>query len=1407
MNYRLIRKNAKTNAITYDVNVTVDWNVSASGFTSMLNNFDIFYGYYPSTVLTRYDATGTLITNAATPSVTNVYTVTINSYRSPTLTGQSFIIDASKLTGTVTPTVAASSVQAHSPPISGTYRLSLNNTLVSFWNSTTSSIQSDIPFDTPDWALQSWMSQSWDCKSIEVQKATGGSYVDGLSFIVSWAGCKGNKDLILTNSSALAGGRAGAAASITATEIRAGSTNLLFEPINNELTFTPAAKSQVIVKVGGVASQCRGDCSYEIRTATIPKLAFAALNLANGQVTLNVTNPGALTYNTPNDFTITIDGQPCKAVTGTNSESLTCTLPVSNGKPVIRAGAHTPFVEIANVGIVPTVAGFTPIQVTLTATATNPAVANVGLSGGANIGIVGHGYPLSLSDTPFTVNICGTNALVVSVSNTNIGVRAPACLAASLPANATVSYKGQTATVPFDYNSSIVSPTITQIAPTSASPVLKGFLEINGTGFGTDLSLLSAYLVNSTGSRVYALNVITATAGTYLKVRLPGGESGVFTVVVNKLGAGDSVEATTGIATFTYEIVVTSITPTTGSPNGGTLLTITGRNFSPDPASNQVAIGDAINNWCLVKTSTATTITCVTPPLNIQYTNLTQNVIVVGRAMIDSTCGGNCLFNYENTTFPTVTAPASLNFTAGVAYTINGTGLIVGGVNPKVYVGDVEATVNVATPTSVTFVYPVLVTGTYPVNVYVSGFGYATPTLNSFTPINAVGISNTTGSKIGNIITINGNGFVPSTDPNFNVTVTKTGVAFPYTLVSSSPTAITIRLGSGSDSNAFAITTTYKTASASFNYTIYNTSTPKVSLVGSTNITYTSGLFLTFNRTTLISETPTVFTAIPLNPAGTRFAADIPLNISSVSATNSTFTVDASPLGAGKYSFSIYYPKYGYADISATLEIQASAYTVASVVSSYQGGKLITVAGTGLSKSSTLDVGGAPAKFVSGNANALVYEIPPFVTQLTQSTYSLVQAGPLSGKPIADTAASAPLAFDTLQSTVYSSSAATCFVGVDFGDYLRVNISRVRFFPYRGWRSAGSYLLGANITASVDGTTWTNLYTIDSTVHTGWNIWRPNPVLATAYRYVRFEHNSTSKCQLAEFEVSGVLYAGVATNTTTNLVDVHFSDGFHPVTWAGKVEYRDDATPTVTLLSPTSGTPTGGTTLTITGTGFGSDPSLVSVLVDGVACVAQTAAPTQITCLTGARTALPTANTFDVSVNQNRASVTTANFTYANRWSDPLTWGGDIPPIAGDTVYVPKGMVLLVDQSTPNLKTIVVEGAIIFADEDDYVIETGSIIVNFGVFRAGTEKKPYSHQLTFLLHGGYYDKQLPGMGNKGIGCHCCKFDMYGTPRVNTWSDLATTANVGDTNITVRDSIDDWKVGDIIAIASTSFVHE
>ena len=75
-----------------------------------------------------------------------------------------------------------------------------------------------------------------------------------------------------------------------------------------------------------------------------------------------------------------------------------------------------------------------------------------------------------------------------------------------------------------------------------------------------------------------------------------------------------------------------------------------------------------------------------------------------------------------------------------------------------------------------------------------------------------------------------------------------------------------------------------------------------------------------------------------------------------------------------------------------------------------------------------------------------------------------------------------------------------------------------------------------------------------------------------------------------------------------------------------------------------------------------------------------------------------------ITVSSNVAIIKTDIFLYANKWSSGLTWGDDSIPIDGDTVFVPKGKTLVVDQSTPKLSLILVEGSIIFADAIEYVV-------------------------------------------------------------------------------------------------------
>jgi hypothetical protein len=60
-------------------------------------------------------------------------------------------------------------------------------------------------------------------------------------------------------------------------------------------------------------------------------------------------------------------------------------------------------------------------------------------------------------------------------------------------------------------------------------------------------------------------------------------------------------------------------------------------------------------------------------------------------------------------------------------------------------------------------------------------------------------------------------------------------------------------------------------------------------------------------------------------------------------------------------------------------------------------------------------------------------------------------------------------------------------------------------------------------------------------------------------------------------------------------------------------------------------------------------------------------------------------------------------FTYVFNWSEGEdTWGGEMAPMDGETIYIPKGFNLLVDiDKSPLLNAVFVEGALIFSPNAD----------------------------------------------------------------------------------------------------------
>jgi len=134
--------------------------------------------------------------------------------------------------------------------------------------------------------------------------------------------------------------------------------------------------------------------------------------------------------------------------------------------------------------------------------------------------------------------------------------------------------------------------------------------------------------------------------------------------------------------------------------------------------------------------------------------------------------------------------------------------------------------------------------------------------------------------------------------------------------------------------------------------------------------------------------------------------------------------------------------------------------------------------------------------------------------------------------------------------------------------------------------------------------------------------------------------------------------------------------------------------------------------------------SSVTITIDGVECTDVAKSGNDISCTLGARTGLPEHSLSFIVDGSGEVTWGTNDFLYVNLWSEEATWGYELEPIEGESVYIPAGLNLLVDiATTPILNLVLVEGSLIFPSETDTsadaynrVFEAHIIFVNGGLF-------------------------------------------------------------------------------------------
>ena len=297
-------------------------------------------------------------------------------------------------------------------------------------------------------------------------------------------------------------------------------------------------------------------------------------------------------------------------------------------------------------------------------------------NGGTAITLTGSGFG-SPGDSD-TVSFTGNGVLVLA---TNVKVLSDTTITATTPAEPdAIRSAGNIANigvavangdgsndVPFTYGLHLTS-----VTPNSGSPNGGTAITLTGSGFGSpgDSDTVSftgnGVLVLATNVKVLSDTTITATTPAEPDaIRSAGNIANVGVAVANGDGSND--------VPFTYGLHLTSVTPNSGSPNGGTAITLTGSGFGSPGDSDTVSFtGNGVLVLATnVKVLSDTTITATTPaePDAIRSAG---NIANIGVAVANGDGSNDVPFTYG--LHLTSVTPNSGSPNGGTAITLTGSG-------------------------------------------------------------------------------------------------------------------------------------------------------------------------------------------------------------------------------------------------------------------------------------------------------------------------------------------------------------------------------------------------------------------------------------------------------------------------------------------------------------------------------------------------------------------------------------------------------------------------------------------------------------------------------------------------------------------------------------------------------------
>jgi len=163
-------------------------------------------------------------------------------------------------------------------------------------------------------------------------------------------------------------------------------------------------------------------------------------------------------------------------------------------------------------------------------------------------------------------------------------------------------------------------------------------------------------------------------------------------------------------------------------------------------------------------------------------------------------------------------------------------------------------------------------------------------------------------------------------------------------------------------------------------------------------------------------------------------------------------------------------------------------------------------------------------EFKEGDSSATAAKclLPAVSTVYSDANFGISKSHKLSGFTITSTSPETQGAlFDGDIHNTYIDSSSECHIQMTFKEGYVGAIDKVKVFFSGSINKINAFSDKLKFQSSDDGNTWTDIYTVDENVHTGWNYeeWTENQ---PKHQYYRFAGTGSQGCHLNEIELWGV---------------------------------------------------------------------------------------------------------------------------------------------------------------------------------------------------------------------------------------------------------------------------------------------